>query len=422
MLFLAPYQGSGTPGPLIAEQSGQLVWFHPLSAGVDAASFGVTSYAGKPALAWWQGHILNVGFGQGEDVVYDSSYRQVATIRAGNGYSADLHEVKLTPQGTAWIDAFDPIQMNLSGVHGLANGVLLDCAIQQIDIRTGLVMWEWHALGHIPASESQNPAPATNYPWDYAHLNSLDLGPRGDVLLSARNTSALYDVDLHSGAVRWRLGGNRSSFALPAAARFYWQHDAELRPGGLISLFDNGSTPPKEPQSRGLVLQPEARSGSVAVVRSYANPTRALLAASQGSMEPLSGGNWLLGYGSLPNFTELDPGGQVLLDGALGPAVQSFRASIARWQARPAEAPAVAVQAKPGGGVTVAASWNGATGVSAWRLLGGRSPRALAPLARARRRGFETHMAMRAPPRYVAVQALDGAGGVMATSATVAVG
>ena len=31
-LFLAPYQGEGSPGPMIAEQNGQLVWFHPLPA------------------------------------------------------------------------------------------------------------------------------------------------------------------------------------------------------------------------------------------------------------------------------------------------------------------------------------------------------------------------------------------------------
>ena len=32
-LFLAPYQGDGSPGPMITDQSGGLVWFHPLPAG-----------------------------------------------------------------------------------------------------------------------------------------------------------------------------------------------------------------------------------------------------------------------------------------------------------------------------------------------------------------------------------------------------
>ena len=43
-------------------------------------------------LTCWQGRILKLGFGQGEDEIYDSSYRPVAHVLAGNGYHADLHE------------------------------------------------------------------------------------------------------------------------------------------------------------------------------------------------------------------------------------------------------------------------------------------------------------------------------------------
>src|SRR5262249_7435637 len=46
-LFLAPYQGQGSPGPMIVDQGGNLVWFHPLPKGVYAANFGVQSYEGK---------------------------------------------------------------------------------------------------------------------------------------------------------------------------------------------------------------------------------------------------------------------------------------------------------------------------------------------------------------------------------------
>src|SRR5258707_21602 len=80
-----------------------------------------------------------------------------------------------------------PIHMNLSGAHGSANGILIDGVIQEIDVKTGLVMWEWHALGNIPLSESNVAARASGYPWDYVHLNSADPGPAGDVLLSSRN-------------------------------------------------------------------------------------------------------------------------------------------------------------------------------------------------------------------------------------------
>ena len=212
--MLAPYQGEGTPGPMIVDQAGNLIWFHPLPAHDEATNLQVQQYEGKPVLTWWQGRILEVGFGQGEDVLYNTSYQRVAVIRAGNGYKADLHEIRLTPQGTAWIDIFDPVYMNLSSAHGPANGVVSDSVIQEIDIKTGLVMWEWHAIGHIALSESFNPIPPGNYPWDYIHINSVDPGSSGDVLLSARNSWTLYDVDMHSGGFRWRLGEQHSSFRL----------------------------------------------------------------------------------------------------------------------------------------------------------------------------------------------------------------
>jgi hypothetical protein len=416
-LFLAPYQGQGAPGPMIAEQDGSMVWFHPLPPRIEAASFSVQRYGGKPVLAWWQGRILQLGFGEGEGVLYDSAYRRIASIRAGNGLQSDLHVLRLTPQGTAWIDAFEPVRADLSALHGPANGVLNDSVIQQVDIATGLVMWEWHALGHVPARESHTPPPPGSYPWDYVHVNSLDPGPSGDVLLSARNTWALYDVDLHSGAVRWRLGGRHSSFSLGPQARFYWQHDAEFQAHGLVSLFDNGSDPPEEMQSRALVLRPDSRTRSATVARRFVNPTRRLLSGSQGNFARLAGGNWLVGYGELPDFTEFDGAGRVLLDGSLGRGVQDFTTYIARWRGSPPGRPSLAAQPSGARELLLAASWNGATDVSAWRVLEGPSPRRMHPLAKVPKQGFETTVTVSARGACLAVQALDAEGRVLGTSA-----
>ncbi len=419
-LFMAPYQGDGSPGPMIVDQAGNLVWFHPLPAGDTATNFEVQTYEGKPVLTWWQGRVLEVGFGQGEDVIYDTSYQRVASVRAGNGYRADLHEIRLTPEGTAWIDIFDPIRTDLSAVQGQTDGVLSDSIVQEIDVKTGLVMWEWHALGHIPIGESHNPVPGqgATYPWDYVHVNSADPGPSGDVLLSARSTWTLYDVDIRTGAVRWRLGGSHSSFRQGLGTHFYWQHDAEFQAGGLISVFDNGSDPPKEKQSRGLLLRPDLATHTVALVKQFTNPTSTLLATSQGNVLSLPGGNWLLGYGGLPNFTEFDPAGEVLLDGTLGRDVQDFRTYLSPWSGQPQSPPSLSAVAS-GGSITVAASWNGATAVSQWRVLAGASAGSLAPVALAPKTGFQTTITVASPGRFVAVQALNSVGAVIGTSPTV---
>ncbi len=415
-VFFAPYQGKGTPGPMIADQNGNLVWFKPLPNGESATDFEVQQYGGQPVITWWQGRILQVGFGQGEDEIYNSSYQQIGRVRAGNGYHADLHQFRLEPDGTAWIDEFDPIQYDLASLHGKANGVLTDSVIQEIDVKTGLVMWEWHALGHVPLSESKNPVPGSLYPWDAWHFNSISPGPSGDVLLSARNTWTLYDVDIRSGAIRWRLGGSHSSFH-GSGTRFYWQHDAEWQPNGLISVFDNGSTPPKEKQSRGLLIEPSTATHTATLRKVLTNPSRTLLAESQGNMLSLPGGDWLLGYGRLPDFTEYDASGHVLLDGSLGRNVQDFRTTLSPWTGRPQSPPSVLAKAS-GAATSVAVSWNGATEVASWRVLAGASASALAPVTTAPKSGFETTIAVGGGP-YVQVQALDSSGNVIGTSATV---
>jgi hypothetical protein len=416
-LFLAPYQGKGTPGPMITDQDGNLIWFKPLPSGESATNFQVQQFDGQPVLTWWQGRILEVGFGQGEDVIYNSSYQQIGHVRAGNGYKADLHEIRLEPDGTAWIDSFDPIHMNLSSEHGLSNGVLTDSVVQKIDVKTGLVMWEWHALGHIPVSESNNAVPKASYPWDYVHINTVDPGSSGDLLLSSRNTWTLYDVDLQSGAIKWRLGGSHSSFKQGPGTHFYWQHDAEWQPGGLISMFDNGSAPPKEKQSRGLLLEPNVSAHTVTLRKAYTNPSRTLLASSQGNNLSLPGGNWLMGYGGLPDFTEYDAAGHVLFDGTLGKNVQDFRTYLSPWTGTPKSTPTVSAKLS-GSSLAVAVSWNGATQVASWRVLTGASASALAPVATATKSGFQTSITAPGGGPYVQVQALDAAGNVIGTSAT----
>lgn len=417
-LFLAPYQGYGSAGPMIAEQNGTLVWSHPLPEGFDATNFKVQRFEGKPVLTWWQGRVLRVGFGQGEDEIYDSSYRPVAVVRAGNGYHADLHEIDLTPQGTAWIDEFDPIKWNISHEHGSDHGVLSDSIVQEIDVKTGLVMWEWHALGHIPLSDSHNPAPSGSVPWDAYHVNSVDPGPSGDVLLSARNTWALYDVDMRTGSFRWQIGGDHSTVKQGPGTVTYWQHDAELQPGGLISVFDNGSTPPMERQSRGLLLRLERARKRVSLVRQFTNPTKVLLAPAQGNLDRLPGGRWLMGYGNLPNFTEYDSAGHVLLDGSLGRGVQDFRTYLFPWSGQPTVPPAL-VAHRGGGTVTVKTSWNGATDIASWQLLAGDSPSSLSVVASVPKVGFEATLQASTSAAYVATRALGAAGQTLSTSVPV---
>ena len=228
--------GPGQYGPLIYTPQGQLVWFDRLPSGITAEDLNEQTYQGQRDLTWWRGRVLELGFGQGEDVVMNSQYRTVETVRAGNGLKADLHDFQIAPDDVAYITAYNPIRCNLSPVQGSRAGAIIDTAIQEIDMRTGLVRWEWHSLEHIGASESETPAPTDTTPWDWFHLNSIDPEPDGDLLISARNTWAAYQLQAGTGSVIWRLGGTRSSFRMGPGTETAWQHDARMLPDGEVTV------------------------------------------------------------------------------------------------------------------------------------------------------------------------------------------
>jgi len=420
-VLAAPYAGPGQYGPMIFDDAGQLVWFDPLPAGTGVTNLQVQQLYGRPVLTWWQGYIPPQGFGQGEDVIANSAYRVIAHVKAGNGYQADLHDFHITLQSTALITVFNPIHCNLSAVGGPANAAVTDSLFQEIDLRTGLVRREWHSLDHIGLSESySSPRSATTvWPFDYVHINSLDPGPGGTLLISARNTWALYELNAATGQILTRIGGKHSNVKVEPGAGTAFQHDATVLSNGTIAVFDNGAVPKIHPQSRGIVLAVNAQADTDTLVAQYEHPTP-LLAGSQGNLQPLTGGGVFVGWGSAPYFSEFSASGQLLFDAHLPAAGQSYRGYRFAWTGAPTVPPSIAASAANAKApVTVYASWNGATLVASWRVVGGSSSSRMTAVASAPRSGFETAIATPGPEAYVAVQALSASGAVLGTSHTI---
>jgi hypothetical protein len=418
-VFLAPYAGPGQFGPMILDRNGGLVWFSPVPAHARAADLRVQEWEGRPVLTWWQAPLVSGGRSDAAVVIADSSYRDVAVVRAGNGYEPDLHAFKITPQGTALFTVYAAIRCNLSAYGGPADGAVADTLLQELDLKTGLVRFEWHSLDHVALSDSYLPVrpggtPVT--PWDYFHINAIDPQPGGALLVNARNTWAAYELDARSGEIVWRLGGKHSSFALPPGASPAWQHDARLLSPDTITFFDNGAGPKVHPQSRGIVLALNTQSMSASLLASFVHPTP-LVSESQGDFQSLADGDRLIGWGQQPYLSEFAPGGQLLFDAHLPAPYQSFSAFKYPWSGSPTSPPRIAVRSIGHRGVAVYASWNGATAVARWHLLAGASPRRLREVASVPRRGFETAILLHTRRRYFAVRALDARGRVLGTSA-----
>jgi len=413
-LFLAPKKNVAQTGPLIADDDGEVVWFHPVKPG--AADFRVQRYRGRPVLTWWQG-VSTKGVGRGKYEIFDSSYRRIAEVHAGHGLAGDEHEFLITPRGRALITVYQKVPQDLSAVGGPGNGFVLDGIVQEIDVATGRVLFEWHSLGNVALTESyltKMPKDAST-PYDYFHVNSIEPGPNDTLIVSARHTHAVYEISKRTGRIVWRLGGKRSDFRMGPGTRVAWQHDARLHPDGTLTIFDDGAAPAVEKHSRAIVLRLDTHRMTARLVRAYVHPD-GLLASSQGNMQVLRNGHVLVGWGSEPYVTEFSRAGKVVFDMRFNRGADSYRAYRFPWVGHPADRPALAVKRGKGDDVTAYASWNGATQVRRWALLAGPDDAHLRRIAVAPRNGFETAIDAHTKAPRLAVEALDAGGHVLGTS------
>jgi hypothetical protein len=392
-IFIAPKKNVEQGGPLILDNRGRVVWFLPVDRR-GITDFRVQRYRGEPVLTWWRGKSPD-GRRLGEYSIYDSSYRLVAHVRPGNGLAGDMHEFLITPRNTALLTLSHTVRVKSRSV--------LEGAFQEVDIRTGRVLFEWHSIDHVPLVESYYRLPRNpDRVYDYFHVNSIDVDRDGNYLVSSRNTHTVYKIDRRNGRIIWRLGGKRSDFALGRGVAFGWQHDARRQADGTLTLFDNAAFPKLRKQSRAIVLRVDERNRRVMLLHTFVH-SPPLVAVDQGNMQKLSNGHYLVGWGHQPYVTEFGPHGRTLLDLRFGRAgVDSYRAYRFRWVGRPRSRPAVSVQRD-----TVYVSWNGATEVRSWQLLGGSVKAKLRPLLTVPKTGFETAIPLPDSAAWVAVRALD---------------
>jgi len=426
-IFLnAPFSGPGHGGAYILDRHGHFVWFARNTAGHHRMNFSVQTYQGQPVLTWFQGRIVQ-GYGQGELVIADSSYEIQHVIRPPHGELADFHDFYVTPEGTALITICRTHSgIDLTQHGGPKQGYLISGVAQEIDIKTGRLLWEWDSINHVPVADS-HPRPFTGdgtkaRPYNYFHINSFSptFDDSGDVLISGRNTWCIYRVKRDkAGTLVWRLNGKRSFFNMGPGSHFYWQHHVREFSGNRITVFDNGAMPREEKQSRAIILKVDTARRHVFLQEAYTHPGHRVLASAMGSAQLLDDGRMVVGWGTVPRFSEFSSDGRLLLDGRITVGDVSYRVITHEWFGHPTEPPAAAARGRSDGVAIVYASWNGATDVASWRVFAGKSRSALHEVGSGRKSSFETAIAVHHSGPYFAVQAHDAKGKALARSAPV---
>jgi hypothetical protein len=409
--FVAPSSGPGQRGAMIFDGAGELVWFRPVVDKI-VTDFKVGLLDGKPVLTWWEGKVVH-GLADGEWVVVDTSYRELVRFSTAHGLHGDLHEFVITPQNTALVTSNETRTWDLTSVGGSRQGQVVGGVVQELALPSGRLLWEWRSLEHVAVGETEiKERPGARF--DYFHINSIDVAPDGDLIISARNTWAAYKVSRRTGRVLWRLGGKRSDFSFGKGSRFEWQHDVREHAKGLISVFDNAAAPREELQSRALLLALDTTRMHVSLEHAYTHRPDRVLSHFLGNAQLLANGNVFVGWGGSPYVTEFTRTGAIAFDARLPRGGQSYRAFRFPWVGRPTDRPSLGAR-----GDRLYASWNGATEVASWQLLEGTSASDLRRTQTVPRTGFETHLTLATQTRRAAVIALDRGGAPLGTSTTV---
>ena len=341
LVFVAPKKVFGAKqrpvaetGAEILDPKGRVRWFRPNRGKNVAQDFRAQTYEGKPVITFWYGRLAN-GTGKGKGMIYDQDYKRIATVRAvGKDLEADFHEFKLTDKGTALLGAY---RKTRSKGKQVVEGVL-----QEIDVKSGKVITEWHSLDGVPPSDSYEPEGARSASsFDYFHINSENFDDDGNIIVSARHTWSIYKIERKTGKLLWKLGGKDSDFKMGKGAQFAWQHDAVPEGNGVYRIFDNAAGDKGAPKlynaSRVIRIKLDEKRKTVKLLYAQDHPDK-ISAGTQANGQRLPGGNLFVGWGTSGVFSEFTRGGRMLFDAKLPSGLDTYRAYKQRWTGRPPRA------------------------------------------------------------------------------------
>ncbi|KAJ0121890.1 hypothetical protein J7T55_002399 [Diaporthe amygdali] len=429
------------PGAVILDNKGDLVW-RQTGSDEDQNDVRPQMYRGERFLTF-QMDGPNGNRSQGYWYMMDQSYTIRYRIRPKGFPHADMHEFQITNDNTAVIVTTIPIPYDLRSVGGPEHGWLENGYFQELDIETGELLFEWSSIDHFLPNTTMEPQdnclidPKARFAgcgdkedsaFDYYHLNSVEKDSKGNYLISGRNMWGISYIDGRNGDVLWTLGAGEvndfKDLSDGAALEFSWQHFARwVEEGKSLSFFDNHYHRIGDPagESGGRVVDIDVPNRTVQLRKAYNHPHH-IRPESQGNIQHLDNGNYMVGWGSSGAFTEFAGDGEVLCDARFGAEaffefspVSSYRVFRGEWTGRPLYPPSVALNS---GQAYV--SWNGATEVVKWQVeMKNENSQTVHVIAQAFKDGFETTIDLptNAADSLVRVVALGVDGEVLDASA-----
>jgi len=177
--------------------------------------------------------------------IADSSYAIIDSVRTGNGYNLDSHDMLWMSNGHYLVMSYDPQPVNMSLIvpGGNPDAIVTGLIIQEVDNDEN-VYWQWRSWDHFEITDATSDISLTASNIDYCHGNAFEFDDDGHLLLSSRNMDEITKIDYNTGELIWRFGKNASNNQFDIIGDpigFTHQHDIRKMPNGHYTLYDNGN-------------------------------------------------------------------------------------------------------------------------------------------------------------------------------------
>jgi len=269
----------------------------------------------------------------------DSSYAIIDSFSTGNGYTTDMHELQILPNGHALLMSYDyqTVRMDTVVQGGDSSATVIGLIIQELDTDKNVV-FQWRSWDHFLITDATEDIDLTASTIDYVHGNAIELDDDGNLLISSRHMDEITKINRQTGEIIWRLGGlksrNNQFLFINDEITFSHQHDIRRLPNGNITMFDNGNL--RNPRfSRSLEYQIDENNLIVSLVWAFNNEPQTFSFA-MGSTQRLQNQNTVIGwgwsFGDARALSEIEADGTVALEFSLPDTVLNYRAFKFSWR------------------------------------------------------------------------------------------
>lgn len=264
--------------------------------------------------------------------VLDSTYNLVDSFKCGNGYSTDLHELRIFQNGHALIMSYDTETVNMSQIidGGDPYARVAGLVVQELD-QSKNVIFQWRSWDHYQITDATHENLTSHY-IDYVHGNAVELDNDGNILVSCRHMDEITKINRQTGDIIWRMGGKNNQFQfINDAVGYSHQHAIRRITNGDLTLFDNGNYH-SPPFSRACEYKVDEVHKTATLVWEYRNvPSE--YGSAMGYVQKFENGNTVIGWGGAnPTITEVDANGFNVFELNLPQGIYSYRAYRQEWK------------------------------------------------------------------------------------------